>query len=357
VRIVSIVGARPEFIQAAPVSRALRARGHEEVLIHTGQHYDYAMSEAFFRQLGLPSPDHNLGVGSGSHGAQTSDMLARLHGLLVAENPDWVIVRGDTNSTLAGALAAAKLNISLAHIEAGLRSFNRRMPEEINRIVTDHISDVLFCPTENAVKNVQQEGIRAAVYQVGDVMYDAVLHNQELAQRNPTILEELDLSPKAYLILTVHRSDNTDNESNLREILLALCELDEQVIFPVHPRTRHAMERLNWSTPDHVLCTQPLTYFDMLMLVKYARLLLTDSGGLQKEAFFLRTPCVTIRRETEWVETIQAGWNTLVGADRNRIIWAVKHFEPSQEYPQGLYGDGRTSERIVQILAKINNIA
>lgn len=351
-KVVSIVGARPEFIQAAPVSRALRASGHKEILVHTGQHYDYLMSEVFFRELGLSNPDYNLEVGSGSPGVQTGEMLARLDRVLVEEKPDWVLVRGDTNSTLSGALAAAKLHLPLAHIEAGLRSFNKRMPEEINRVVTDHVSDVLFCPTENAVNNLQQEGIKAAVYQVGDVMYDAVVYNENLAQRHSKILEKMNLQPKTYLVATIHRAENTDIEDNLSEILSALCELDEQVIFPVHPRTQQAAERLRYPISAHVRCIHPLSCLDMLILVQNARLVLTDSGGLQKEAFFLGTPCVTLREETEWVETVQVGWNTLVGAKRDQIIWAAKHFQPSVNYPSDLYGDSKASEKIVEILSR-----
>ncbi len=350
-KVISVVGARPEFVQAAPVSRALRTSGHQEVLVHTGQHYDYLMSEVFFRELGLDNPIYNLEVGSGRHGEQTGQMLMRLERVLLDERPDWVIVRGDTNSTLAAALAAAKLHIPVAHIEAGLRSFRKQMPEEINRVVTDHISDILFCPSESAMNNLLREGIGAGLFQVGDVMCDAVLYNEQAAQKHSTILNETNLLPKTYLVVTIHRAENTDNRDNLQAILSALGQINERIIFPVHPRTRQVIEEQKMIIPEQVECMQPVSYFDMLMLVKHARLLLTDSGGLQKEAFFLRTPCITLRNETEWIETVQVGWNILVGANQDRIVAAIKHFQPAQVYPDNLYGDGAASDKIVRILA------
>ena len=347
-KIVSIVGARPEFIQAAPVSRALRPR-HHEVLVHTGQHYDYEMSAVFFEQLGLPAPDYNLGVGSGPHGRQTGQMLARLEETLLAEKPDWVLVRGDTNSTLAGALAAAKLHIPVAHIEAGLRSFNRWMPEEINRVVADHVADLLFCPTPTAVKNLAAEGIIEGVHLVGDVMYEAILYNLSLAEARSDALARLGLSPGGYLLLTVHRAENTDIRANLRAILEAVNRLEEPVLFPAHPRTRHLLDEMGWRPAPHVRLVEPQSYFDILVLEKNARLLLTDSGGMQKEAYCLETPCLTLREQTEWVETVEAGWNRLVGAQTGRIVEAVRSFRPPAEHPP-LYGDGRTGEAIVRIL-------
>ena len=347
-KIVSIVGARPEFIQAAPVSRALRPR-HHEVLVHTGQHYDYEMSAVFFEQLGLPAPDYNLEVGSGPHGRQTGQMLARLEETLLAEKPDWVLVRGDTNSTLAGALAAAKLHIPVAHIEAGLRSFNRWMPEEINRVVADHVADLLFCPTPTAVKNLAAEGITERVHLVGDVMYEAILYNLSLAETRSDVLARLGLSPGGYLLLTVHRAENTDIRANLRAILEAVNRLEEPVLFPAHPRTRHLLDEMGWRPAPHVRLVEPQSYFDILVLEKNARLLLTDSGGMQKEAYCLETPCLTLREQTEWVETVEAGWNRLVGAQTGRIVEAVRSFRPPAEHPP-LYGDGRTGEAIVRIL-------
>lgn len=349
-KIMSIVGTRPEFVQASPVSRALRTAGHQEILVNTGQHYDYLMSEVFFQELGLAHSDYNLEVGSSSHGVQIGEILIRLESVLLKEKPDWVVVRGDTNSGIASALVAVKSHFPLAHIEAGLRSFNKRMPEEINRVVIDHIADVLFCPTEASVHNLSQEGLHAGVYRVGDVMYDAILYNEQLAQRKSTILQEMNLTPRGYLVATVHRAENTENATRLREILEALSALKEKVIFPVHPRTQQAIQQLGFAFPGHVSCIQPLSYFDMLMLTKNARLILTDSGGLQKESFLLKTPCVTLREETEWVETVQAGWNVLVGADRGRVTYAVRHFNPPTEYPRDLYGDGQASQKIVRIL-------
>ena len=347
-KIVSVVGARPEFIQAASVSRALRPR-HHEVLVHTGQHYDYEMSAVFFEQLGLPPPDYNLGVGSGPHGWQTGQMLARLEETLLKEKPDWVLVRGDTNSTLAGALAAAKLHIPVGHIEAGLRSFNRWMPEEINRVVADHVADLLFCPTPTAVQNLAAEGITEGVHLVGDVMYEAILYNLSLAEAQSDALARLGLSPGGYLLLTIHRAENTDIRANLQAILDSVNRLDEPVLFPVHPRTRNLLVEVGWRPAPHVQVVEPQSYFDILVLEKHARLLLTDSGGMQKEAYCLGTPCLTLRDQTEWVETVEAGWNKLVGARAGRIIEAVRTFRPPPERPP-LYGDGKTGQTIVRIL-------
>jgi UDP-GlcNAc3NAcA epimerase len=350
-KVLSIVGARPEFVQAAPVSRALRPR-HEEILVHTGQHYDYEMSAVFFRQLGLPAPDHNLGVGSGSHAWQTGQMLVQLEQVLAEEQPDWVIVRGDTNSTLAGALVAVKLGLPLAHVEAGLRSFDRTMPEEINRVLTDRIADALFCPTDAAVRNLSAEGIDSGVYQVGDVMLDGLLHNLSLAEARSTILVDLNLAPGRYLLATVHRAANTDVRENLAAILSGFGQADEPIVFPAHPRTRKQMSLFGLDVPPNVRLSEPLSYFDVLILQKHARLLLTDSGGMQKEAYCLGTPCVTLREQTEWVETVEVGWNVLVGADAARIVAAVRSFTPPAERP-ALYGDGRAAEHIVATLEQV----
>ncbi|MBI4203256.1 MAG: UDP-N-acetylglucosamine 2-epimerase (non-hydrolyzing) [Chloroflexi bacterium] len=346
--ILSVVGARPEFVQAARLSKAIRTR-HREVLVHTGQHYDYEMSEVFFQQLGLPRPDYNLGVGSGAHGWQTGEMMARMEKVIDEVRPDWTIVRGDTNSTLAGALAAAKLHIPVAHVEAGLRSFNRAMPEEINRIATDHISDLLFCPTQAAMDNLQREGLLDKALLVGDVMYEAILYSLALAQEQSDILARLSLKPRGYLLATVHRAENTDEPLRLAGILQALAAADEPVVFPVHPRTGAALKQHGLGLGGRVLGIPPVGYFDMLILEQNARLVLTDSGGVQKEAYCLGTPCITLREETEWVETVEAGWNTLVGVDPQAICGAVKEFQPPQARPL-LYGDGHTSERIVQAL-------
>jgi UDP-GlcNAc3NAcA epimerase len=348
-KVVSIVGARPQFIKAAPLSRELR-KAHQEVLVHTGQHYDPLLSAVFFEELDIPRPDYNLGVGSASHGQQTGEMLTRVEEILIQEDPDWVLVYGDTNSTLAGALAAVKLHIPVVHVEAGLRSFNRRMPEEINRVLTDHISTLLFCPTETAVRNLAQEGLTEGVHNVGDVMYDAALHNRRLAEEKSRILETLRLKPKGYLLATVHRPDNTDLPQNLRSIVAALSSLEATVLLPLHPRTRKALHELGITLGGNVRAVEPVGYLDMLMLEKNARLILTDSGGIQKEAYFFAVPCVTLRQETEWVETVEAGWNVLVGADRREIVETVRSFRPQGERAN-LFGDGQASVKVVEILS------
>ena len=353
-KIVTVVGARPQFIKAAPVSRALREAGLDEFLVHTGQHYDYAMSQVFFDELGLDTPDLDLNVGSGSHGRQTGQMLADLEDVMRVQAPDWVIVYGDTNSTLAGALAAVKLQIPVAHIEAGLRSFNRAMPEEHNRVLTDHCSDLLCCPTQTAVDNLAREGIARGVHLVGDPMYDAVLHFAARARLNSTILRDLGLTPKGYVLATVHRPYNTDQPGNLRSILRALADLDERVVFPVHPRTRQKLAELDGffltaSVGANVCLTEPVGYLDMLCLEENARVILTDSGGVQKEAYFLQVPCVTLRPETEWVETVAAGWNVVVGTDRERIVEVVRKGRWPSNTSAGAFGDGQAGKRIAAL--------
>jgi len=350
-KVVSVVGARPQFIKAAPVGKALRAAGHTEVLVHTGQHYDDDMSAVFFRELEIPEPDYNLGVGSGPHGWQTGQMLMRIEEVLLVEKPDWVLVYGDTNSTLAGALAACKLRIPLAHVEAGLRSFNREMPEEHNRVLTDHCSDLLFCPTQTAVDNLAREGITKGVHLVGDTMYDAVLQFAEIARQRSTILQDLGLKPKGYLLATVHRPYNTDNPDNLRNILEAFNEIGESIIFPIHPRTRQRLAEFGLNNPQSAIRNprfiEPVGYLDMLMLEQNARLILTDSGGIQKEAYFFEVPCVTLRPETEFVETVNAGWNMIVGTNRAEIVNAVNGREWPHETPPAVFGDGRAACHIV----------
>jgi UDP-GlcNAc3NAcA epimerase len=355
-KFVTVVGARPQFIKAAPVSRALRAAGHTEVLVHTGQHYDEAMSAIFFRDLQIPAPAYNLGVGSGSHAVQTGRILIGLEEVLLAERPDWVLAYGDTNSTLAAALAAVKLQLPLAHVESGLRSFNRAMPEEHNRIVADHCADLLFCPTPAAVTNLAHEGITQNVFLVGDTMYDAVRQFAGVARRQSTILVQLTLVSKRYLLATLHRPYNVDVPAHLRTLLLTLDELGAPVIFPVHPRTRQKIAALEGS-PDrvgtlrNVRLIDPVGYLDMLVLEQHARVILTDSGGMQKEAYCLGVPCVTLRPETEWTETVDAGWNVLAGTDRARIVAAVTtRIWP--DYAPPIFGDGRASEAIVQLLER-----
>jgi UDP-GlcNAc3NAcA epimerase len=356
-KICSIIGARPQFIKAAMVSRAIREHnvrvtGHglriTETLIHTGQHYDYQMSQVFFDQLEIPEPNYHLEVGSGTHGDQTGRMLAAIEKVLMDEKPDAVLVYGDTNSTLAGALAAAKLHFPVGHVEGGMRSFNRRMPEEINRVLTDHVAKWHFCATETAVKNLKNEGITEGVHLVGDVMYDAVMLYKDVANDRSKILEQLQLIPVTsygsrvtkYALATVHRAENTDDPIRLRNIMEALVEISKEmpVVFPVHPRTRKAIENArlrdlikmdgspvtgHGSRKCGVMAVDPLSYIDMLRLESSASVILTDSGGMQKEAFWLRVPCVTMRDETEWVETVEAGWNNVVGADKQAIVSAT----------------------------------
>ncbi|MCK9298376.1 MAG: UDP-N-acetylglucosamine 2-epimerase (non-hydrolyzing) [Methanoculleus sp.] len=350
-KIVSIVGARPQFIKCAPVSRELR-KEHEEVLVHTGQHYDHGMSEVFFEELRIPKPDYNLGIGSGTHGHQTGAMLGAIEDVLEKEEPDIVLVYGDTNSTLAGALAAAKLHIPVAHIEAGLRSFDRRMPEEVNRVLTDHASDLLFCPTETAVRNLAAEGVTEGVFLVGDVMCDAMNYNRAIAEERSRILEDVGLEPGGYLVVTVHRPSNTDSQENMVAILGALGEAGNPVVFPVHPRTRKCLGEhgLLAEMPENTIrAVEPLGYLDMIRLMAHAEKILTDSGGVQKEAYMLGVPCITLRENTEWVETVEAGWNVLVGAEREKIADAIHSFSPASRQ-EGLFGSGDASVRIREIL-------
>ena len=349
-KVASIVGARPQFIKCAPVSRELR-KEHEEVLVHTGQHYDHGMSAVFFDELAIPEPDYNLSIGSGSHGHQTGAMLGAIEDVLLAEKPDLVLVYGDTNSTLAGALAAAKLHVPVVHVEAGLRSFDRRMPEEVNRVLTDHCSDILFCPTETAVENLAAEGITGGVHLVGDVMVDAMNYNRAVAEERSRILEAVGVRPGEYLVITVHRPSNTDSQENMVAILGALAEAGMPVVFPVHPRTRNYLGRygLLAKMPENVQVTEPLGYLDMLHLMAHAAKILTDSGGVQKEAYMLGVPCITLRENTEWVETVEAGWNVLVGAGREEIVSMIHEFAPAGDQPP-LFGDGRAAAGIAKII-------
>ena len=350
-KIVTIVGARPQFIKAAALSRVLRIE-HEEILVHTGQHYDYEMSEIFFDGLALPRPDRNLAVGSGSHGAQTGAMLKGIEETLVEEKPDYLLIYGDTNSTLAGALAASKLGIPVAHVEAGLRSFNRRMPEEINRVVADHLSNLLLCPSDTSLRLLASEGITRNVHVVGDVMLDILNWAQQRLSEAPSeILQRLELVRDKYILATVHRSENTDDPVRLANILNALNSIDEPIVFPIHPRTLKIIEERNWKLEPHIKLTPPVGYLDMLSLTTGARIVLTDSGGLQKEAYWTGTPCITIREETEWVETVETGWNVLVGSDVTRIKQTVNSFEPRGARPP-LYGDGFASQKCVALITR-----
>ncbi len=352
-KIVTIVGARPQFIKAAPISKVLRQQ-HREVLVHTGQHYDREMSDIFFTELAIPRPDYELGIGSGSHGWQTGQMLMRVEEVLQAERPDWVLVYGDTNSTLAGALAAVKLGIRVAHVEAGLRSFNRAMPEEHNRVLTDHCADLLFCPTQTAVDLLAAEGVTQGVHLVGDVMFDAARQFAEVATARSTIVARLGLAPRGYALATLHRPYNTDDPARLRLVLDALNRLELPVVFPVHPRTRARLAEMGTAecagqTATGLRCVEPVGYLDMLALEQNARLILTDSGGVQKEAYFFAVPCVTLRPETEWVETVQTGWNRLAWGDAETVLAAARGPWPG-DAPPPIFGDGHAAERIAALL-------
>jgi UDP-N-acetylglucosamine 2-epimerase len=347
-RIMTVVGARPQFIKAAPLSRAL-APGHQQILVHTGQHYDALMSDIFFSELGLPEPDYHLAIGSGGHGVQTGAMLAKLEPLLQEARPDALLVYGDTNSTLAGALAAAKLHIPVAHVEAGLRSFNRRMPEEINRVMTDHISTWCFAPTQNAVSLLAAEGITSGVHLVGDIMLDSTMAALAVAEGTSTVLQMLQVHPHDYAVATIHRAENTDDPQRLSDILTALGQLPWPVILPLHPRTKAAIAALGLAIPSAVRIVSPLGYGDMLWLCRHATKVLTDSGGLQKEAYFLGVPCVTLRDETEWVETLENGWNQVVGTDPVAISQAASSPRPTGRQAP-VYGQGDTAQRIVGVL-------
>lgn len=341
-KVLSVVGARPQFVKAATVSRCIAARpAVEEIMVHTGQHFDHDMSAVFFEELGIPAPAHNLDIHGSSHGAMTGRMLERLEEVMIAERPDQVLVFGDTNSTLAGALAAAKLHVPVAHVEAGLRSFNKRMPEEVNRILVDHVSALLFCPTKTAVENLDREGIAAGVHAVGDVMYDATLDALTRARRSSTILKRLGLEAGAYALATVHRAETTDRPERLAAVLdyLETVTRTHPVVLPLHPRTRQAAQRYGLRLERFIVCA-PVGFIDMARLIDGCVQVLTDSGGLQKEAYFHRKPCVTLRDETEWVETIDCGWNRL---------WRGQDYRPRQDIED--YGDGHAAERIVGLLS------
>lgn len=410
IKIVTIVGARPQFIKAAAVSRAIAAYRSKhkpeipfiEAIVHTGQHYDAGMSNVFFDELGIPEPDYNLGVGSGLHGDQTARMLSGIESILIKEEPQCVLIYGDTNSTLAGALAAAKLNILSAHVEAGLRSYNRAMPEEINRLVADEIANFLFCPTKQALENLRREGIEDVtaqkppkvsidtrrVFLSGDVMYDSILYYRHISEKRSQILKQLGVSPGKYCLATLHRAENTDDRDRLRNILntlKAIGEAGSPVILPLHPRTRKCIIDNGWSdeyslirrSPEKEVSTnclkglifsEPLGYIDMIRLQSAAKLVFTDSGGVQKEAFFLKVPCITLRTETEWVETVTAGWNRVTGTDPKAVYDAFRiasafegvgaPYPPNEEkdgfingvQDSGPYGDGKAAEKIVDTI-------
>jgi len=353
-KILIVVGSRPNFIKIAPLIDELkRIDKFNYILLHTGQHYDFEMSRIFFQELKIPKPNYNLGVGSGSHAYQTAKIMERLEPIILKEKPNLIIVVGDVNSTLVGALVAAKLNIPVGHIEAGLRSYDKTMPEEINRLLTDHISNFLFCPTKTAVNNLKKEGIKKGIYNVGDMMYDALLENVKIAQKKSKILKKLHLKTKSYFLLTVHRASNTDNVENLRKIITAAGECGEKIIFPIHPRTKKQLKKLELKIRNWKLkIIPPVGYLDMLILEKNAKKILTDSGGVQREAYWLKIPCITLRKETEWVETTKDKWNILVGVDKEKIKKAIKTFNPKNEQKK-YFGDGKTAKKIISILFKI----
>ena len=349
-KIVTIVGARPQFVKAAAVSNVLR-KEHMEFLVHTGQHYDAAMSDIFFDELGIPAPDINLQIGSGGQGAQTGAMLGAIEAVLLDRKPDAVLVYGDTNSTLAGALAASKLHIPIAHVEAGLRSFNRAMPEEVNRVLTDHLATWLFAPSETSLNNLEREGISSGVHVVGDIMLDSVNLFRQRAAAVSTFPGCLGYSPGGFYLCTIHRAENTADSRSLVNIFSALNYLSKPVVLPLHPRTRRALETFGLSAGFNVTVIDPVGYLDMLQLAQAAACILTDSGGLQKEAYYLGTPCVTLRTETEWVETVTAGWNIVAGTDPQIIVSAVERLSAGLPERQPIYGDGTTAERVVSFLA------
>ena len=350
-RIVTIVGARPQFIKAAPVSRALR-RSHSEVLVHTGQHYDHDMSGAFFDELGIPAPDHMLTVGSASHGAQTGRMLERIEDVLIQERPDAVLVYGDTNSTLAGALAASKLHIPVVHVEAGLRSFDMRMPEELNRILTDRISALLLCPSGVAASHLASEGIVRGVHVVGDVMLDALLDARDRYDAH-LLLERLLIQPGEYALATIHRAENTDSPARLAEIFAAFSDVDCAIVLPLHPRTRAVLQGAGMELPSNVHVVPPFGYLELVAVLANAAFVLTDSGGLQKEAYWLRVPCVTLRDTTEWSETVDSGWNQVAGANRDTILDAVSRTrKPATS--NDAYGTAGASARVVKAIEQLH---
>lgn len=367
VKILTVVGARPQFVKAAVLSRAIQRHNTaknppriEETLIHTGQHYDLNMSRLFFEDLGIPEPAVNLQVGSGTHGRTTGDMLAGIEREIQHRKPDVLLVYGDTNSTLAGALAAAKLHVPVAHVEAGLRSFNKAMPEEINRVLTDHIADWLFCPTIHAVENLRREGINHGVHHVGDVMFDAARLFTAVADERSTALQRLKLAPGKFILATVHRAENTDDPERLAAIMTALAHVATEhatVVLPLHPRTRAALKhekllnergRLTIENGERIQLTEPLSFIDMVALEAAARIIITDSGGVQKEAYFHGVPCVTLRKETEWTETVENGWNQLADCDPDQIRNAVEHATPGK--PIADYGQGNAADKILKLI-------
>lgn len=369
-KIVTIIGARPQFIKAAALNRYITknySSAIQEILVHTGQHYDQNMSEIFFTEMDIAKPQYNLSIGSGLHGAQTGAMLQNIEEILIKEKPGLVLIYGDTNSTIAGSLAASKLHIPVAHVEAGLRSFNTYMPEEQNRILTDNISQYLFCPTETAINNLKNEGIfhgkklnmygpkHLCVINSGDIMYDAILHYQKKNCNIEELLYKLKAKPKDYILATIHRAENTDNKEKLLNIFEAFSKINEKIIIALHPRTKKFLQEYGFKISDNIQIIDPIGYIDMINLEKNAKIIMTDSGGVQKEAYFLKIPCVTLREETEWVETVKDNWNYLVGSDKDKIIhYYNKVIETNylEKEINNYFGDGNTSKIIIDELIK-----
>ena len=351
-RCLTVVGARPQFIKAAPVARAFAEAGVEEILVHTGQHYDPGMSQVFFQELEIAAPAYHLGIGGGTHGAMTGRMLQAVEEVLMKEKPDLLLVYGDTNSTLAGALAAAKLHIRVAHVEAGLRSFKRAMPEEINRVLTDHVSHWLFCPSDVAVRHLRNEGITSGVHEVGDVMADAIQWAAQRArQEGPPSCLPGGVPPHGFGLLTLHRQENTDQPERLRAILDGIERAGLPMVFPVHPRTSNALRQLGLTLPPNIHSIPPVGYLDMVSLLEFCGVVATDSGGLQKEAYWMKRPCVTLRDETEWTETLEHGWNKLAGTDAAVIADAIASPSSPSHHPT-LYGGGSAAPKVAEVIAR-----
>jgi len=352
-KIVTILGARPQFIKAGTVSREFAKYGEiEEIIVHTGQHFDANMSDIFFDEMKIPKPHYNLNINGLGHGAMTGQMLEKIEEVLLKEKPDWVMVYGDTNSTIAGALAASKLHIKVAHIEAGLRSFNMKMPEEVNRILTDRISSILFCPTQSAIDNLQKEGykdLEIKVVKNGDVMQDGAMFYKDLS----VSLDDVTLNDE-YILSTIHRAENTDDPVRLKGIVEALNEIAKeiQIVLPLHPRTKNILSKSNMTLSKNITVIAPIGYLKMVYLIKNAKLIMTDSGGLQKEAFFFEKPCITLRDETEWIELIENGFNVLAGANKEQIVQHYKNYKFNNDFSVDLYGAGKASEVIVKELLK-----
>jgi UDP-N-acetylglucosamine 2-epimerase (non-hydrolysing) len=346
-KIALAAGTRPEFIQVEPIIRELVGRNIEYIFIHSGQHYDYNMDKIFFEEMQVPDPTHFLGIGSKLPGEQIGEMITKSESIFRQEKPDMLLVTGDTNTALGVALAANKSKIKVGHFEAGMRSFDRSMPEEINRVIIDNFSDALFSPTERGIRNLHDNGIHDNVFLVGDVMLDSIIYYRKLIENKSRTLEELSLDNKPYLLLTLHREANTDNERRLKNILEAVSSVSDPVIFPIHPRTKQRIQSFNIKLPENIRVISPTGYFEFLRLIFHSDKLLTDSGGAQKQAFFLSKPCITLRPNTEWMETIENGWNILVDDNQEKIIEAVSSFNPQGTPDLSLFGNGDSSHKII----------